>query len=306
MTTLLDLPNDILRHYILEMDVSLIVCRFVCKRFKNLIPLSIEISKKITVYAASNGYLNILTWAIFLGAPMKLRNFCWHHVYIGDRNVLLGLYENTERFTIAKKYNYYLESKEELEIDNIAAHAAFKGHLDVLKWIHDSLRNVTEIIIDFAFIAGHIHIIDWALNVGILEESDCPYNMYDYIPLNNHWHMVKWMIDRQIWNEFVNIMLGYLISNSDSNLKMHEMLTYAFTAKFKFSDRPTFGVIAGNRIDVLNLLYDNNQFVMPESSQVNIKYEIANNRPEIYNWLIEKKIIDPNAGVSILGDILEN
>lgn len=68
---LLDLPADILRNHIFHSpqldNVSLAVCRFICKKIQKLInPIKIE---KFIAEAAQQGYLSIVKWLRANGCP---------------------------------------------------------------------------------------------------------------------------------------------------------------------------------------------------------------------------------------------
>ena len=76
---LLALPTDILRiivSFVVLSPTSHITVRFVCRRFRNLVPPSQQQARQFCELAATDGYLNLIKWARANGCPWDERHLC--------------------------------------------------------------------------------------------------------------------------------------------------------------------------------------------------------------------------------------
>ena len=156
---LLDLPTDVLRlilSYIVRYPLSLITARFVCRRFRDLLPpLSKETRQQARYFcglAASNGYLNLIKWARTNGCPWSEYTSA-RAARGGHLEVLQWLRANGCPWTAT-----------------ICSNAAAGGHLEVLQWARTNGCPWNEWTCCGAAQGGHLVMLQWARTNG------CPWN----------------------------------------------------------------------------------------------------------------------------------
>lgn len=120
--TLIDFHSDILRIILSRLSPSSktapVVLRFVCRRFRDLIPFSSIKTESLffCAYAALEGHVNLLEWARSLQAPWDM-NTCAQAAIGGHVDVLQWLRENGCPWNEQACYI-----------------AARYGHLEVFQW----------------------------------------------------------------------------------------------------------------------------------------------------------------------------
>lgn len=148
--SLLTLPPDILRNCIFNDrvldNVTLAVCRFVCKRLKNYI-----LFYKFAIQnAAKEGYLEILKWARSNGCHWD-ESTCFYATSGGHLEVLKWARAN------GCPWN-----------ESTCAFAALKGHLEVLKWARSNGCPWDFYTCLHSAKGGHLEVLKWA------RENGCP------------------------------------------------------------------------------------------------------------------------------------
>ena len=124
MPRLLELPTDLLRLILSRSPLSHITARFLCRRFRDLLPpLSYETRQQAREFcklAASNGYLNLIKWARANCCPWD-EETCYYAAQGGHLQVLQWLRTNGCPWD-----------------SGTCTCAASGGHLVVLKWARDN------------------------------------------------------------------------------------------------------------------------------------------------------------------------
>ena len=159
MPQLLELPTDLIRlilSYIAHFPLSYIPARFVCRRFRDLVPsLSHETRQQARDFcnlAALEGDLNLIKWARTNGCP-------W----------------NTHTCAYAARYDH-LEVLQWARTNDCpwdewtCSSAAQGGHLEVLKWLRANGCPWNENTCAQATSSGHLEVLQWAISNG------CPYD----------------------------------------------------------------------------------------------------------------------------------
>ena len=130
---ILDLPNDILRLIfndeigISDIDlVDLCICRFVCRRFRDLIPMT-SYMKVMLCDFVEYGYFNIIKWAWSIGAPINKYRF--------------GLSEDLT--------------------EHICIMCAIHNRLDILQWAVSKGAVIDCYVFPIAVYNGSIEIMNW-------------------------------------------------------------------------------------------------------------------------------------------------
>jgi hypothetical protein len=122
MATILSVPQDVLRSYILSVGAldrcTLFSCGFVCKLFRRLSPRVGRFD--VCLSAVSSGYLSLFRWSQDLG---------------------------------------YLHSS--VSTSDIALLAAREGHVHILRWLHENGVSVTRQLCDAAMAAGQLETAAW-------------------------------------------------------------------------------------------------------------------------------------------------
>ena len=159
MPQLLELPTDLSRlilSYIARSPLSHITARFVCRRFRDLLPpLSKETRRQARYYcnlAAEVGYLDLIKWARTYGCPWN-EGTCHKAARYGHLEVLQWARAN------GCPWN-----------KNTCSYAALGGYLEVLQWARANGCPWDEWTCYFAPGGGHLEMLKWAISTG------CPYN----------------------------------------------------------------------------------------------------------------------------------
>src|SRR3954466_14502240 len=120
---LLELPTDLVRlilSYFARSPLSRITARFVCRRFRDLLPaLSQETRKQAREFcrlAATGGYLNLIKWARTNDCPWNATTCSW----AADRGHL--------------KVLQWARTNGCPWDNSTSTYAAYGGHLEVLQW----------------------------------------------------------------------------------------------------------------------------------------------------------------------------
>lgn len=166
----LALPPDLIRLTAEHLDdASKLVCRFVCRRFRDLVYVPPWVKEDaydqrtwFTGVLASEGYLNVLIWARSQGAPWG--QFAYQEAAMnGHLNVIVWAHENIGQC------NAY----------EIAGPAAAAGQIHVLEWtmaMYPEFRQEDSFntVIFAAASDGQIRVLEWLQQQQVnLNETDC-------------------------------------------------------------------------------------------------------------------------------------
>ncbi len=147
------LPNELLHHILSLLFPSawLVLCKFVCSRWRLLSPLSFPSSAFATV-AAEGGHLKVLQWARSQGCPWDGQT-CAMAARGGHLEVLQWLR------TQGCPWNEWT-----------GKNAACRGHLKMLKWARSQGCPWDETTCDQAARGGHLEVLQWVRSQG------CPWS----------------------------------------------------------------------------------------------------------------------------------
>src|ERR1700744_2574015 len=171
---LLNLPNDVLRNYIFHSswsdDLILLICRFVCKRLRNIMP-----HQKIILssnYIACSASVSIIEWAKKLYPEFDIKK-------IRIENV-------TERGNL--EILKYLINNGHVKDNGLMAYAALGGHLHILQWGVKNNCPINDTACSYAAINGHLELLIW------LRENGYPWtsNVCTYAARGNHFDILQW------------------------------------------------------------------------------------------------------------------
>ena len=154
---LLELPTDLIRltlsSYVARSPLSHIVARFVCRRFRDLLPpFSQETCQQAHNFcklAAADGYLNLIKWARTNGCSWN-EVTCENAAEGGYLEVLQWLHAN------GCPWNWYT-----------CAGAAGRGHLEVLQWARANGCPWNEYSCAYAAMGAHLKVLQWARTMGV-------------------------------------------------------------------------------------------------------------------------------------------
>ncbi len=173
--SLLNIPNDILRNCILPElandKTSLIKCRFVCRKLRNIIPfLGFTILHIPTAKIAELGHLNILKW---IASIIRIDNGVYVYAALGGHLSIL---------------KWAKENGQHEFIPLVSSYAASRGHLDVLEWLYQNGTKFNTNVCSSAARNGHLKILKW------LRKIDCPWDSEtcSYAALGGHLETLKW------------------------------------------------------------------------------------------------------------------
>lgn len=139
--------------------------------------------------AATNGWLDLFTWAYERMAPYSAKTFIIA-AECGHLNIIKFAVEkdlqdqlNTNTYTTAAEYGqleimkWMRKNCPQIQWDRwVWAQAAKKGHLAVLQWMYENTIKPEwdELTCSFAAWQGHIKVIDWVRSKG------CPWDEYTF------------------------------------------------------------------------------------------------------------------------------
>lgn len=234
-----DVPHEII-HYILQhLDNEIIlVVSFVSSRIRALIekifPLIICLRVAWLRYSATHGFIHLMKWSNRIDTHLNDQDtmeLIIRQYLIQDKPIIKGLPFRVMRFAML-------------------VHAAKKGHLEAIKWIHNNGGDWTS--------------IDW---------SDVLYWTIE----NEHLHVLQWIHKNHPMPTNIGTKLVHVVIRDNTNI-----LQWAIANDYQLNNNILREACIFNAINVLTLM--RNSYPRWDST---ICYNIAKElgRPNIVKWL---------------------
>ena len=134
----------------------------------------IQTSATAFKYGLETGKFEMFDWVFEHGCEMDFQSMC-----IG-----CAIYGNLEKLQWA-----IIDMKCEFYSPVICAHAAKKGHLHILQWMHSRGYNMDSWVFAEAALSGHLHVIEWAYR------NEYPWNarVCSLAAKGGHLEILKWL-----------------------------------------------------------------------------------------------------------------
>lgn len=244
--SLLNVPNDVLRNILFipaKLDAAMLtVLRFVCRRFRDIIPIqkdyrldkwAYEEKIQTTIYTmcAAYGYINIMDW-LFVYQTLRPTSAAYEYAtYNGD----IAIVDWLERHDISydERTWYGATRTNNLELLKILKErtatafpdtllgrlavaifpnelliiAAGWGSFEVLKWLRTIGLSINDNEIYYlAASSGRLDILTWTITEGSFNFNDsfvCG-TIYAHAAAYNHKHIIQWLRAQGVpWHPFV-------------------------------------------------------------------------------------------------------
>jgi len=160
-----------------ELKANLIVCRFVCKQWRDILPapwfrVNIDYDFDFAATLAGQGYLGLLQWARATGCSWN-ENTTYQATEKGHFEVFKWAIENGCPWD---------------DLVSCELHLARGGHLELLKWAREKGCSWSKQVCAAAAEGGHLDVLKW------LRENGCPWgsSTCSLAALNGHLEVLKW------------------------------------------------------------------------------------------------------------------
>ena len=184
------------------------------------------IHSSVCNYAAYNGHIKILQWAI--------ENGCSLDTHLNGTIARNGQFEVLE----------YLSKTDNLFGPDICAGAAYGNHFEILKWAYKNGCPMDVNVCAYAAKNGNFEMLKWA------RENDCKWDVDTciYAAKNGNFDILKWSINDGYKHDIMICKLAV----SSGNL---EIVKWLIDNGFKYDDAVFLTSIKYEHIEIINFLY---------------------------------------------------